>query len=340
MEQSWFWQRAGMRAGLAFGAMAGGSLMAEGQAMDPMMSALIRFVRRMPPPPSGALGAGVAALRAQYAGALGVTGLRAEPMVAMREIAIPGSGQPAAREYVPAGPSRGTLLYFHGGGFIMGSPATHDGLCRRLAGRAGLRVVSAGYRLAPEHPFPAAHEDAAAALAWLRGARQGDGALLVGGDSAGANLAASLAREGGVDGQMLLYPVVDMAAASDDTADTPYPSIAKFAEGYLLTARGMEDCARAFVPPDQDRGDVRLSPIRADLSGAAPALVVVAGFDPLRDQGRAYAAALRAAGRTAELLDEPGLVHGFADFAGVVPAARRAVDRLAASLRAMAERRA
>lgn len=335
-----------MRAGLAYGAATGGRLRADGLAMDPVMSALVRFVRRLPGPPEAAMTNGAAAMRSQYAGALRLTGLRADPLVAMRTLAVPGAAPdvPAAREYRAPGHSRGTLLYFHGGGFIMGSPATHDGLCRRLALRTGLLVVSAGYRLAPEHPFPAAHEDAAAALAWVRseaGAHEsgaggnGAGALLVGGDSAGANLAASLAREGGVDGQVLLYPVVDMLDAGPE-AEAQYASLTAFADGYLLTAAGMEQCAQALVPDGQDRGDARLSPIRADLSRAAPALVVVAGFDPLRDQGRAYAAALRAAGRAAELLEEPALVHGFADFAGVVPAARRAVDRLAAGVREMA----
>ena len=332
MEKRRFWQRAGLRLGLAYGAATSGSLTADGLAMDPMMSALVRFARRLAPPPQGkSLTESVAALRTQYSAGLRLMGLRGEPTVTMRRLAIPGV--PAAREYVPAAVIRGTLLYFHGGGFIMGSPATHDGLCQRLAARTGLRVVSVAYRLAPEHPFPAAHDDAAAALAGLRG--QDRGLLLVGGDSAGANLAASLAREGGVDGQLLLYPVVDMMGAGA-AADARYPSLATFADGFLLTAAGMEQCAQAFVPPGQDRADARLSPIRSDLSRAAPALVVVAGFDPLRDQGRAYATAMRAAGRQATLLEEPALVHGFADFAGVVPAARRAVDRVAGALRELA----
>ena len=114
--------------------------------------------------------------------------------------------------------------------------------------------------------------------------------------------------------------------------DGLYPSIDLFREGFLLTAAGLEECARLLLKPGTDRADPRLSPLRADLSRAAPSVVMTAGFDPLRDQGRAWVTALQAAGRPAWLLEEEGLVHGFADFAGVVPAARRAVDRLAAAV--------
>ena len=321
MEQNWFWRRAGIRAGLAFSAATGGRLIADGRKMDPTMSALVRFVRQRPPDAGD-----VSKLRVSYAALLALAGLRLDRTVAVTEVAIPGL--PAARGYAPGGKHRGTLLYFHGGGFIMGSPALRDGICRRLAAGAGLRVISAGYRLAPEHPFPAAHDDAAVALAWAR--RQGGGVLLVGGDSAGANLAAGLAQGGEVDGQVLIYPVVDMVQSAGR-----YPSLDAFADGYLLTAAGMEACARALIPVGVDREQARLSPIRADLSQTARALIVVAGFDPLRDQGMAYAEALRAAGRPVELLEEAELVHGFADFAGVVPAARRAVDRIVRRVRAM-----
>lgn len=315
-----------MRAGLAFGAVTGGSLVADGKTMDPTMSALVRFVRKLPPKQQD-----IKRLRTEYAALLELTGLRADPGVTAVPLKIPGL--PLAREYAPRATSapRGTLLYFHGGGFIMGSTAAREGVCRRLAAGTGLRVISAGYRLAPEHPFPAAHDDAAAALDWVRRRHAGGGPLLVAGDSAGANLAAALARDAdGIDGQVLIYPVVDMLESAGR-----YPSLDTFAEGYLLTAEGMQACAAALLPPGADPDDARLSPIRADLTRAAPALIAVAGFDPLRDQGTAYAAALRAAGRRVELLEEDGLVHGFADFAGMVPAARRAVDRLVAGVKGM-----
>lgn len=312
-----------MRAGLAFGAATGGSLVADGRRMDPTMSALVRFVRKMPPKPQP-----IERTRTEYAALLTLTGLRGDPGATAAPLAIPGL--PPAREHRPAqGTPRGTLLFFHGGGFIMGDPRSRDGLCRRIAARTGLRVVSAGYRLAPEHPFPAAHDDAAAALAWVR-SQGAPGPLLMGGDSAGANLAASLARDGGVDGQVLIYPVVDMVEAEHPGGR--YPSLHAFAEGYLLTAEAMRACVEALIPPGADPADARLSPIRAELSRAAPALVAVAGFDPLRDQGTAYAAALRAAGVRVEAMEEAGLIHGYTDFAGMVPEARRAVDRLAAGI--------
>ncbi len=321
-----FWQRAGIRAGLAFGAATGRPIEAAGGRMDPAMSALIRFVRRLPQGKGGAAPGvgGLRAFRAQYEASPALMGLRPDPEVVPQPI----PELPGALEYVHGSP-RGTLLFLHGGGFIMGSPATRDGLCRRLARLGGVRVVNAPYRLAPEHPFPAAHDDAAAAWAWVRANRPGP--HLAGGDSAGANLAAGLPDAAMT---LLLYPVVDMVHA--DGPDPAYPSIGLFAEGFLLTAEGMEECARLLVPAGVDRGDPRLSPIRGGLAEAAPSLVMTAGFDPLRDQGRAWVAALQRAGRPAWLLEEAGLVHGFTDFAGVVPAARRAVDRLAEELRSRA----
>lgn len=317
------WRRAGMRAGLAAGAALGGPIRAHGLVMDPMMSALVRVARRMQPGFEG-----VDAMRAAYADAVAATGLWPAPGVRVRS--ADAGGRPA-RLYQPRGTPRGTLVYFHGGGFIMGSPATHDGVCRRIAARAGVRVLSASYRLAPEHPFPAAHEDAAAVLRWARDALPGP--LLLGGDSAGANLAASAAAGAGgsVAALVLVYPVVDMVRAPGR-----YPSLDQFGSGFLLTTEALEQCRAMLLPGRDDHAgaDPRLSPIRADLRAMPPAIVAVAGFDPLADQGRAYAAALIRAGGKAKLIEEPSLVHGFADFAGVVPAARRAVDRLAAAVAA------
>jgi acetyl esterase len=187
-------------------------------------------------------------------------------------------------------------------------------------------VTSVDYRLAPEHPFPAAYDDAAAAWRWARESRPGP--WLIGGDSAGANLAAGQALDGSALLQVLIYPAVDLLHQ-----DGLYPSIRAFQKGFLLTAEAMTECARLLIPPGQDAGDPRLSPIRADLSRASPSLVVTAGFDPLRDQGRAYAMALQKAGRSAHLMEEMALPHGFADFAGVVPAARQAIDRIANAIR-------
>ena len=154
------------------------------------------------------------------------------------------------------------------------------------------------------------------------------GPWLIGGDSAGANLAAAQALDGSARLQVLIYPVVDMLHQ-----DGLYPSILTFQEGFLLTAKAMTECARLMIPPGQDAGDPRLSPIRANLGRASPALVVTAGFDPLRDQGRAYVQALQKAGCRAHLIEEMALPNAFADFAGVVPAARQAIDRIADAIR-------
>lgn len=315
-----FWQRGALRASLALGGATTRTIRADGRVMDPIMAALVRLARnaenRMP---AGDL----PDWRARYAAGPGLTGLRPDRSVRVRP--IEAGGLPA-REYTPAARARGSMLYFHGGGFILGSLDTHDPLCRRLAAHTSMRLVSVEYRLAPEHPFPAAYEDAAAAWAWARAHLPMP--LIVAGDSAGANLAAGIGLTGEPVLQVLLYPVVDMLHE-----DGRYPSIERFGAGHLLTTEAMSTCADLLIPPGQDRADQRLSPIYGDLSRASPALIVTAGFDPLRDQGTAYADKLRAAGRRVTLVEEPRLVHGFADFAGVVPAARRALDRLAGAIR-------
>ncbi|GAC1347848.1 MAG: alpha/beta hydrolase [Acetobacteraceae bacterium] len=319
MQSKVFFQRAGLRGGLALGAAFGSPITAGGQAMDPVMSALVRFARA-----SGRPTEGLAALRRRYAGAAALTGLLADPSVSVVSVQ---AGPCPARRYRPAGRVHASMLFFHGGGFILGGVDTHDALCRLLAARAGLHVVSVEYRLAPEHPFPAAHEDAAGAWDWAQATLPGP--LMVGGDSAGANLAAGLALGGGARLQALLYPVVDMLNERGR-----YPSLDRFGAGFLLTADAMQECMRLLLPHGQDAGAPLLSPVRAELSRAAPALIMTAGFDPLHDQGVAYAEALRAAGVPGRLLDEPRLVHGFADFAGVVPAARRGLERFADAIRA------
>ncbi len=311
-------KRAWLRGALAAAAVVQRPIRVDGLTMDPMMSALVRFANAHGR--NGKLS--LPGLRARYAAAPAVTGL--SPDRAVRVTAVDADGR-AGRRYEPRSP-RANMLYLHGGGFIIGSLDTHDALCRRLAARAGLAVTAVEYRLAPEHPFPAAHDDAAAAWAWVRASAPGP--WLVGGDSAGANLAAGLALDGSARLQVLIYPVVDMLHQ-----DGLYPSIAQFWDGFLLTGEGMRECARMLIPPGQDAADPRLSPIRAELSRASPALVVTAGFDPLRDQGRAYAMALQKAGVRTHLVEERALPHGFADFAGVIPAARRAVDRIAGAIR-------
>ena len=313
-------QRAWLRSALTAGGALVPPLSVGGQKMDKIMSSLVRFANKS----RGDFPLDIAAMRRRYASAPEVTGLRAERSVTVSGFTL--AGRPA-RRYEPIAAPLADMLYFHGGGFIMGSLDTHDGLCRRLAARAGLRITAVDYRLAPEHPFPAAYEDATNAWAWAR--ESAPGPWVIGGDSAGANLAAVQALDGSARLQVLIYPAVDMLHQ-----DGLYPSMLQFFEGFLLTAEGMRECLRLLIPAGQDPADPRLSPIRADLTRASPALVVAAGFDPLRDQGRAYAAALEKSGARAHLIEERALPHGFADFAGVVPAARRAVDRIADAVQA------
>jgi acetyl esterase len=241
-----------------------------------------------------------------------------------------------ARLYVPTGaPGTGPLLvFFHGGGFWCGDLETHDASCRFIAEQAGVRVLAIDYRLAPEHPFPAAHDDAAAAYAWTVEHADELGAdparLGVGGDSAGGNLAAAVAVEAARHGwplaaQLLVYPV---AQSRRRTA-----SFSLFAEGFYLTRafmdRGDETYATG-VPPDEPR----LSLLRAELPPKlAPALVYTAGFDPLRDEGEAYAERLLSAGVQVTAHRFPDQMHGFFNIVGVGRTSVAANRRIAADLR-------
>ena len=316
-------QRAWLRGALSAGAALGGKKTVNGREMDGVTAAFVRLACRM-------RGTGVRSLpdmRRMYEEGPAITGLRPDRSVRTEDFTI--AGRPA-RRYVPATAPLADMLYFHGGGFIMGSLDTHDPLCRLLSARASLRIVAVDYRLAPEHKFPAAYEDATAAWRWAKA--QGEGRWVIGGDSAGGNLAAVQALDGVARLQVLIYPAVDLVHQHG-----LYPSIDAFQEGYILSGEMMQHCVDLFVPEGQDRNDPRLSPIRADLSRASPALIVAAGFDPLYDQGVAYAQALQKAGVRTHLAEERGQPHGFADMAGVVPEARRAVERLADAIRSELE---
>jgi acetyl esterase len=220
------------------------------------------------------------------------------------------------------------LVYYHGGGWVIGSIESHDGLCARLATDARCTVVSVDYRMAPEHPFPAAVDDATDAFRWARGHAlelEGDPTrVAVGGDSAGGNLAAVVSQqcaEGGEPGpslQLLIYPATDLSRQS--------PSYTTYGEGFYLTRARMEWFKDIYIPVEE-RADVRASPLRSKaLSRQPPALVITAGFDPLCDEGRAYADALEAAGVAVTYKNYQGLIHGFASMVGLVPAARAAYD--------------
>jgi acetyl esterase len=262
------------------------------------------------------------------------------PIGKVEDRTIPGpGGELAVRIYTPLTTSSNVLaglVFFHGGGFVLGDLDTHDDLCRVLANESGFRVVSVDYRLAPEHPFPAAVDDCFAATKWVaaNAATLGIDAkrLAVGGDSAGGNLAAvvsQLARDDGpqIAFQLLIYPVAQLGAP-----DTP--SMRENAKGYFLEKEGMDWFTRLYAPDKDSRHDPRLSPLQAkDLSGLPPAYVITAGFDPLRDEGRDYADALDKAGVSITYVNYPGMVHGFFSMRSLIPKAREAVAAAAAALR-------
>lgn len=261
-----------------------------------------------------------------------VFGERPLPMSAVENLALPGGL--AATRYRPAASSRGLVVFFHGGGFVLGSRATYDGPLRLLAHHAGVDVLSVEYRLAPEHRFPAPLEDAT--TAWEYAVAQAPGwgipvdRIVIAGDSAGANIAAVLAQklrgsEPQPAAQVLVYPVTDLSATR--------PSHEEFQDSPALTAKQIAWFVDHYVPGREDRTDPRASPLLAeDLTGLPPAVVTVAGFDPLRDDGVAYAEGLKESGVPTRLLREPGLVHGYLSLTALSPTSRDATVRVAEAI--------
>jgi acetyl esterase len=252
---------------------------------------------------------------------------------------VPGAdGSRRVRVYTPAG-ARGAaapgFVWFHGGGWVVGSIEAYDAVCREIASRSGAVVVSVDYRLAPEHPFPAAPDDAVAATRWVLENAASFGilpaAIGVGGDSAGGNLAAlvSLALRGASlrpAFQLLVYPATDLTRS--------LPSHRHFAEGFMLPEPAITWFLGKYLPAPELARDPRASPLFAtDVSGLPPALIVTAGFDPLRDEGRAYADRLRDAGVQVEYVCSEGSMHGFLNTAGAVDESARVLDRVARRLR-------
>lgn len=247
-----------------------------------------------------------------------------------------GAGGLPARLYIPEGADGPvpTLVFFHGGGFTIGDIASYDGQCRILCAGSGVAVLSVEYRLAPENRFPAAAEDAIAATGWaLAHADELGGdpaAIAVGGDSAGGNLAAVAAQahrdaEPGLAGQLLIYPVTDFS--------TERPSLERNGEGLFLTRDEMEWFRGNYVPEQSDHSDRRASPALGDLTGLPPAIVVTAEYDPLLDDGEAYAEALEAAGVRVVRERFDGLIHGFLALGSMSAMAASAVERVCADLR-------
>lgn len=266
-----------------------------------------------------------------------------QPIGALRELNVDGAAGPlAARLYIPAsrvGPDPApTLLFIHGGGHALGDLDSHDGACRHLAEQSGVQVLSVDYRLAPEHPFPAAVEDCFAAYQWM--VKNADvlnadpTRLAVGGDSAGGNLAASTAIQAAESGlpmafQLLIYPVTDLVnrSASRDLFD---------GGGFYLVREGIDILRDWYVPDVADRSHPLVSVLlRPDLpAGLAPALVVTAGFDPLRDEGEAYARKMADAGVRVEVKRYPSMIHGFFNIVGVGRESRANARDIAVKLKA------
>lgn len=261
-----------------------------------------------------------------------------EPVAHVTNRLIPaGQVTLLVRIYAPASDQPlPVTVYFHGGGFVIGNLDSHDNVCRALANRTPTIVVAVDYRLAPESQFPAAPMDAYEALQWVTahaGEFGGDPArVAVAGDSAGGNLAAVAAlmarNRKGVPPvfQLLIYPVTD--------ATHSQPSYEENGEGYFLTKDAMQWFLRQYVPEGQDRRHPYLSPLfEKDLTGLPPAHIIVAEYDPLRDEGTAYARRLEAAGVRASVAHYPGMIHGFFSLPGWFDDARRALDEAAAVLR-------
>ncbi|GAA0472842.1 alpha/beta hydrolase [Halococcus dombrowskii] len=254
------------------------------------------------------------------------------------DVTIPADGRELpARAYVPAGEGPfPTVAFFHGGGFVLGSLDGYDNLCRLLAKRSDCLVVSVDYRLAPEHPWPAALEDAYAATNWLASNAErfsGDSdRLAVAGDSAGGNLAATvslLARERGmpaIDGQILLYPATAYLEPMDSRAEN--------ASGYFLTAEDLLWFLDQYIENELDAHNPLAFPLAArDLTDLPPAFVMTNGFDPLRDEGIAYADRLREAGVAVEHTNYESMIHGFLNMEGIVDRTYDGIDEIAAYLR-------
>lgn len=307
--------------------------------LDPQAKALLDLIAAAGRPPLHTLSAEQA--RAEYRNAR--LALQAPPpdVAATEDRDVPGpNGSIRVRLYRAGGTSASEMLpalvFFHGGGFTIGDLDTHDGICRTLANAARCAVVSVDYRMGPEHKFPAAVEDCFAAVRWVAdhaASLQLDPTrIAVGGDSAGGNLAtvvALLARDAGrprLAFQLMIYPTTTLHHAT--------ASAEKLARGYLLTLETMHYFRDCYLRGPEDRDDWRASPLLApDLSGLPPAYILTAGYDPLRDEGKAYAERLRAAGVPVEYRCYDGMIHGFVTMTRALDAANRALDDCGAALK-------
>jgi acetyl esterase len=309
--------------------LAGRPVVVDGQTLAPDLQLMLRLQRLMREP-----GAEELPLELGRRSLLRHTALTAgrQEVGGVRDLR---AGELSARLYTPSSTTPGPLLvFFHGGGFMYGDLDSHDGACRFLAERSGVPVLAVDYRLGPEHRFPAAYDDAVAAFRWTSehaGDLGFDAARIgVGGDSAGGNLAAGVAIEAARSGtpcawQLLIYPFTDAHGRSE--------SRRSFGTGFYLTSEFIELSDASYPATGMDLGDPRLSPLYADLpEGLAPAYVATAGFDPLRDEGEAYAHKLEDAGVPVVLRRFADQIHGFFNIVGVGRSSRAANAEIAATL--------
>jgi acetyl esterase len=306
--------------------------------LDPLVKAFLDQAAAFPRPKPWDIPLG--ALRAGFSGMMGLVGRADVPVGKIENFKIPGPhGDIPARAYAPVavgGAAMPALVYFHGGGFVVGDLNTHDGLCRLFAHEGGFRVIAVEYRLAPENKWPQPLDDAATALRWIfdNASSLGvdAGRIAVGGDSAGALLTASLTQQikekGGaaIAFQLLMFPSTDIAGH--------FASMEKFATGYFIDKRTIDWNNEQLLPPGFDRTSPSVSPLRAkDFAGLPPAYVMLGGYDPLHDEGLAYAGKLREAGVQVIVADYDDMVHCFIYLQTVLPQAHDAVADAAKAVR-------
>ncbi|MGZ5373299.1 MAG: alpha/beta hydrolase [Aeromicrobium sp.] len=313
--------------------LAGKPIVIDGKTLHPEMQLLLRL-EKLEGPEVETLP--IAQGREQIVAGAGLAGGKL-PIGAVTDRSIDGpAGKLDLRFYTPRG-MRGVapaLFFIHGGGWVYGDLDSHDATCRFLAEQAQVRVIAVDYRLAPEAPFPAALDDTWAAWQWIIDNAEGIGVdaerLAIGGDSAGGNLAAIIAQKAVREDfqapafQLLIYPATDFAFDR--------PSYTTFAKGFYLSKAFMDLARENYLLGNEALDDPRLSPIRHDVKGVAPAYLVTAGFDPLLDEGKEYADKLRDAGVRVDYVCEESLIHGFANMVSMGTAAPRAMRRAANAL--------
>jgi len=307
--------------------------------LDPLLKSFLDQMASQPSPKLWEVP--VEGARAMFNAMMQLVGPKDVAIGKVENLTMPGpGGELRLRNYTPVAAGSEplpTLIFFHGGGFVIGDLDSHDGICRILANEAGARVIAVDYRRAPEHKYPAAVDDALAAMNWIEANATQLGVdanrLGVGGESAGGALAAILAQVAGekkkpkLSFQLLMFPVMRIGGET--------VSLREFAEGYFLERATLDWFYDCYVPADADKADPRLSPLlAADLKGLAPAYVMLGGYDPLHDEGAEYAEKLRAAGVNVTLADYPDMVHTFIYFEGMLPQAHEALVAAASAMKA------